>query len=260
MRRKRTKGFWLPILGLQQGEGGAGDDLTVPLALAPPVDDDEPELGVIPITFDYPQEGPSLSRDADTLAEIAGSEYIIKRILGNCILANGCSYNPSTDTGVPAIKVDAGFFVARAGAESQGPLGANAPIAYGADTPQSDREQYSPGNPATAREPWMWRRTWILGNEKLAFWREQLTSGSGTAPYAYCPPTNLTSDVRNGPYIDIKSRRRVRQDERLFFAAQARHWPPQAGSSIASSADRVDLSLTIRVFGVLVKARNSGAF
>lgn len=256
-RKRRNRGFWLPILGTRSGEGGEGDDLTFQFALDAPANNNSPDLGIVPITFDFPQEGPTLSPDADTLAEIAGSEYILKRILGNCVVANRCYYDAATDDGASAIKVDAGFFVARAGAESQGPLGANGPIGYGADTTQSDREQYSPGNPATAREPWMWRRTWILGNEKKAFIYENSNGGAPVA-YGYCPPTNLTSDVRNGPYIDVKSRRRVRQDERLFFAIQARHWP--LADATAGDNDIVDVSLTVRLFGTLVKARNSGTF
>lgn len=262
MRKRRSRGTWLPILGTKVTDIPAieTDALTFELAVDMP-NDGSAALGIIPITYDFPQEGPALQVEVDTLNEIVGNEYIIKRILGHCHVSNNSSSDTSVQppTGADALLVSCGFFVARAGADSQGPLGAAGPIGYGTDTVQSDLEQYSPGNQATAREPWMWRRTWIVGNERKAFrHRTAVLAGNPfPAPFVFYPPTNALGSLREGPSVDIKSRRRVKLDERLFFAVECRSLPlgtTEVGQSAAY------IALTIRMFGSLVKAKGSGAF
>jgi len=257
MRRKRRKtGTWFPLLGTP--ETGQPSALTFQLAVDTAINGDA-TVGIIPITYDYPQEGQALQSEVDTLSEIVGNEYIIKRILGNVVVTNDSRWNGTLFSGAAdAILVTAGFFVARAGSDTQGPLGADAPIGYGADTTSSDLEQYSPGCAATAREPWMWRRTWVLGNAKR--WQLAITAGGNTnngVPFAAAPASNVEGSHGHGTSIDIKSRRRVRLDERLFFAVEARNLPLGVNSTLSSSAY---VALTIRMFGSLVKARNSGAF
>jgi len=262
MRRKRkSRGTWLPLLGTVVGESGEeGIALSSQFAVDVP-SSGAAGLGIVPLTFDYPQEYPDLNTTADTLSEIAGSEYIIKRILGSCLVTARLPYDAGNDDGNDAIAVSAGFFVARAGAQNQGPLGAEAPIGYGADTVLADQEQYSPGHAATAREPWMWRRTWILGNARKAYFFNTQPSagydiGAGEANF---PPTNAEQGIATGPSVDIKSRRRVKLDERLFFAVEARTWP--LGTAQADALQNFAyVNLTIRLFGSLVKARGSGAF
>jgi len=262
MRRKRkTRGTWLPLLGTAIGEGGEdGIALTTQLAVDVPTGGGE-GLGIVPLTFDYPQEYPDLNTTSDTLSEIAGSEYIIKRILGSCIVAATIPYNAGTDVGNDAIMVSAGFFVARAGAQSQGPLGAEAPIGYGADTNLADQEQYSPGHAATVREPWMWRRTWVLGNQRKAWFYNTSSSTGYNNPggLMMLPQTNAEMPLALGPGVDIKSRRRVKLDERLFFAVAARGMPLGQGAQ-GDPDPFAYVLLTIRMFGTLVKAKGSGAF
>lgn len=263
-RKRRSRGTWLPILGTPAvlGEGGVvttDGSLTFQLAVDAP-NDGSAGLGIIPITYDYPQEAIELSPTADTLAEIAGSEYIVKRILGHCVVANSCNYDNVAGDGADALMVSAGFFVARAGSVTGGPLGPAAPIGYGADTTSSDMEQYSPGNQGTVREPWMWRRTWILGNQKKVVWFDSSATQVGSAYFRNSPPTNQVADLRSGPYIDVKSRRRVGQDERLFFAIECRTLPLQTASGSPQGFDFAVAALTVRIFATLVKAKNTGTF
>lgn len=259
MRRKRRKrsGTWLPMLGTYPE---SGDDefasantyiqLDVP-TLGSPI------IGVVPLTFDYPQEQPQLSNSADTMAEIVGSEYILSRILGQCLACNRADYNPVVNDPTPeALQLTCGFFVARAGSEETNPLGPNAPLGFGLSG-ISSREEYDPEHPATVREPWMWKRTWILGNAKRNFNFTENTGQAGPGWGVFPPSTAGYGDIRSGPQVDVKSRRRVGSDDRLWFAASARGLP--FGQTFVTP-QFIDIALCVRMYGTLVKARNKGSF
>lgn len=257
-RKRRNRGTWFPILGHDAGEGGFGS-LTREFIVDAPGNGD-PTLVVLPVTYDFPIEAPELTQGLDSLADILGSEYIVKRILGSIHLSYDGRLNANTDDhSAPSVLVTAGLFVARANPNTAAPSGAAVPIGFGINL-QTDLENYSPASTATAREPWMWRRTWILGNERLAHARRTSTATAnvGMSGGLTFPGSNAGyGTMRSGPDVDVKSRRRVRQDERLWLAIEVRNLTMD---SVFDFDGFVLVDITLRMYGNLVKARQGGAF
>lgn len=219
-------------------------------------------VGITPITFDRPQEGDNVDDEADqTLSELIANDYICKRILGNLFVVNNSSFILSgADTTAPAIQVTAGFFVSRAAppAEVNGgmvPIGSSADVGI-------QRANYDPDHPDTAREPWMWRRTWILGNAGYRGYIDDNGGGnlSGLAGWSTWPSNNGHGSLRDGTQIDIKSRRRIRNDERLFMAVSMKPMPWGGLNPNFAGNISCEIGVNVRLFGSLVKARNSSNF
>lgn len=260
--RRRTRGTWFPTLGTQL------TDESVPL-------DDEVVSGrsffhtfpasgstqgivtlLTPLTFDRPFEGDEVSPVTDSLSDIVGSEYILQRIVGKIFIERSIKLQ-GIDTDIfPAILVTAGFFVARANDASVGG-GADTPI--GSATEPERRDNYSPLDIDNIREPWIWRRTWILGN---AGNQTSLSDPSSfNRAQGYPASTALYGSVADGPHIDSRVKRRVSQDNRLFFAVSTTLYPlsdtfnPQSGTVMTLAG-----YLDYRIFASLRKAKNSSAF
>jgi len=239
-RRRRNRGTWFPVLSTYPNEAEPIAPLTTILELG--TDDNEINVtGVLPLTFDYPQEPASADRTVETLSELIGSEYLFKRLVGKAFIGH------NTVPGLnerPAVLVGLGFFVARA-ADDASLFGATLPI--GAN--DNIDEDYGPLHPNTIREPWMWRRTWLLGGNPEGANPQFATLPAGTWGYG---------SVMDGPHVDIKVKRRVRQDERLWVALQARRWPLTTVPD--NSPSQVQMCLDYRIFGELRKARNTSSF
>jgi hypothetical protein len=194
---------------------------------------------ILPLTADDPVD----PTDASTLSggnvlTLQNSEWFCERLVGKLFI--GVS---NEVTAAPAVLVGAGFFVARANdGESGG--GVNTPI--GSASLGERNSNYSPLHGDAIREPWMWRRTWVLGGP---FVPAEGLSGN--------PSTNtFYGSVADGPHIDVKSVRRIRGDERLWFAISTASIV--AGSTQLSASLRGYLDL--RILGALRKPQNRGAF
>lgn len=263
-RRRRTRGTWFPTIGTsiatpdEQGDdvlNGRSFNMSFSGSSGQPV-------GIFtiltPLTFDQPFEGDFLTQDTDSLSDIIGSEYILQRIVGKIFITRVHDFADGDEQDrAPAFLVGAGFFVARANDESVGG-GADTPI--GSATEPERRDNYSPLDVDTVREPWIWRRTWILGAGGIP-------TGAAFDPtlpnVAYNFPASTTGygSVLDGPHIDSKVKRRVTQDNRLFLAVSATPFPidsPIPGG--AGSQLSVGGYLDYRIFGSLRKAKNSSAF
>lgn len=263
MRRRKRDGTWFPMLGSTQT---IGDDPyrnnRVQLVLSGS-STGQPSTVVRPITFDLPQDANDQTAQGDqTLSEIMGNEYIIKRILGSLLVGVNATQIGEDAYPWAAIEVAAGFFVARAEFDdtvtNQVPIGwENAEI--------NDWHQYSPGSSDTIREPWMWRRSWLL---TPSFWHAaQLSASPDGEPQLInqqqmplWPFANWQYNQLNvGPTVDIKSRRRVGQDDRLWLAVSHRG----ATRNTIGEEDTpytVNVSYDLRMYGALRKAKNTGNF
>lgn len=263
MARRRSRGTWFPNIGSQIG---ALPDATAgrQFALLLPVNSTEIITGIFPLTMDVPQEGDNLTTATDTLSDIIGGEYVLQRIVGKCYIERQFVTNAATGRdNNPAVLVAAGFFVARANDESVGG-GEDTPI--GSATEAERRDNYSPLEVDTVREPWIWRRTWILGNAGSG---QQLNVETGGVSFAipatipsvaaYPRSTALYGSVADGAHIDSRVKRRVSQDNRLFFAVSAKSFPITVETANAEILSIVGY-LDFRIFGSLRKARNSSAF
>jgi len=261
MRRKRNNGTWFPNLGTRPADAYALSARFIEIAI-----DANPRhtsTGVIPLTFDYPQEGEDLDSETDTLSEIVGSEYFINRIVGK--LHAAYTYNDVAANPPPALLVGAGLFVARAGsAESSG---ADVPIGLSADR----EKDYGPLSFNAIRQPWMWRRTWILGAGGPV-WGVGATAGSSGTPFstvqgeaspswALFPSTTAGyMGIQDGPHFDVKSHRVVGLDERLWLSISARALPLSISSLGSGTDPSVLVHFDYRILGKLRKARVRGSF
>lgn len=252
-RRRRFKGTWLPNIGTPATAPSIEDMSNRYVSLAIPADSRNSILGIIPIIRDTPIE-----QSGFVLDDIVGNEYAIRRIVGKCFVAIRGALDVSAGT-IGAVhgtfQVTAGFFIARAEDAS---ITVDAPI--GGIQPRD----YGPEALNTIREPWIWRRQWVLSDPVLKYGAPAAmgaflaANATGVADALSWPPSNAGyGSIQDGPHFDAKTRRRVRQDERLFFAVQARGLPV---NTVVTQASEARVWLDYRVFGALRKARQIGTF
>lgn len=256
-RRRRSKGTWLPRLGHRpETDPDTMASLTDAIAVDVPADG-SPIFGIIPITYDSPPEGGVTTGDRYDLAAIVGSEYICKRILGQIFVSRGSLPLADRGTTTAAVHVTAGIFVARRDDDIEH----NTPIGYFDSSLQENLQNYSPDRQETAMMPWMWKRDWMLGDpQATAFANFNNPNLYGAS---FFPPTNVGLSLKEGTHIDVKTRRRVAKDHRLFLVVQARGWPYSPTSSfltVPTNDAPLYVGFTCRLFGTIVKPRNRSSF
>lgn len=262
MRRRRSQGTWLPVLGT---EATIAEDTIERTTRTVSIDlvaaEIFPLTVVTPVIFDDPSEANDVS-DESTLSDLVGNEYLLKRIVGKVWVQPFWriplteDFASEYDDQINAVVVAAGFFIARA---ADGAAGVNSPIG-GAGVWRTD---YNPLSRNQCREPWIWRRSWLLGNPARRMYNQgQLASPTG-APlnlnvFDNAPANNSEfGSVLDGPHIDSKSKRRVGADDRLWFAMAATSFPP---STTQATGVNITGTFDVRVFGALRKAQQRGAF
>lgn len=220
------------------------------------VDNANPITAILPVVWDVPQETPDdAAPTPDGIGEIIGNDYIVKRILGSLHIARTLAVNPTSEPIVvfnqQPIKVSAGFFVARADYQN----GFNLPVI--ADVGNDGFSWYSTAATRAVREPFMWRRVWVLGmgiQPTAAEYNSEDPYDIGA--FQQLPSHNSWGGLHQGPHIDIKSRRRVKQDERLWFSITAYQL---FGGNEDTPAVGLSGHLDVRAFGQLVRPRNQGS-
>jgi len=153
---------------------------------------------VVPLVVDLPagaQTDPSLS-------DFEGSAYRLRRIVGK-IFAGMEAVEFTLEP--PAVIFYAGFIVLRVDT-------AGVPLAGGANL-----INYHPGILEAERDPWIWRRSWLLGNRvvtapTLVSFPGFNSAHAGTWDYG---------SVADGPHVDAKTARIVSDEERLFLVVGA---------------------------------------
>lgn len=195
-RRRRPAVTWLPTIG----------------RLASPIDVDSGAVNgiviacttktnalVLDTTIDVPfGDAQSDVTGADipgTNALFMAQEYFLRRIVGKLFVA----YSPDVGSS-PTVMACAGFYVAR-----QDGFVVNQPT--GAGTLLERNSNYSPLGVDAQREPWIWRRSWLLG--------------SGAAGIDIPQSNTRYGSVADGPHVDAKTKRRVATDERIFLSCSA---------------------------------------
>jgi len=256
-RRRKTKYTWLPVFGTDMGVTGAPDDVAAGLQLFhTALETGETTVDITPLTVDQPREGTDLLA-TDPLGTVIGNEYILRRIVGKFHASIIPKRNANNDPSVHSnVCIAAGFFVARAGDTAQ-----NADQPIGSASISERRTNYSPLSQDTCREPWIWRRTWILTNPAHRIMGSTALGtafpSSPTMPIGFPESTEGYGSVADGPHIDAKTVRRIRQDERLWFAVATCSFP--LGQTSDQSVGVISY-LDFRLLGALRRARNSGAF
>lgn len=255
MRRRRRRGTWFPTIGTDVGGLATVNGRAFALTLAT----DTISTAVTAVTFDTPFEGDSITPGIDSLADIVGSEYTLQRIVGSVFATRVASLNLGLVDAEAAVLFGAGFFVARAGDASSG-AGTSQPI--GSGSANELRDNYSPLETDTVREPWIWRRTWILG---AAGQNLVNSTGTGVALAAsgttasFPASTSLYGSVADGPKLDSRVKRVVSQDNRLWFAVSATPFPFNTPVNEGETLI-INGYLDLRIYATLRRARNTSAF
>lgn len=125
---------------------------------------------------------------------VQGQSYRLRRIVGKF----WCGTDIQTASNINALQVAFGFIVGRA--DSNGSL-------------QTDFNNVNPLYQDSADDPWIWRRSWLLG----------AGSYGSTVQWGNLPLTNqAVGSAVDGPHIDQKTARLVGPDERLVCIMAAR--------------------------------------
>lgn len=251
-RRRKTRYTWFP----QLGDDGSTEDLSTTqfgVLVTHDTSGDPGEPTIVPLLPDAPSE--EAANDLSVLTSVLTQEYILKRIVGKIHIASeprsllslASNLQPTT------VRYTAGIFVARA----DGGTNANNPV--GATTAADARINYGPANLSTTREPWIWRRSWILGvNYFNSFNQSTDFTTSGLALASFYPFNNLHGSVADGPHVDAKTARRVGNDDRLFFAVQAQALAVVGVNTPTTQQDKVFVDL--RFLGAPRRPKSRSAF
>jgi len=256
--RRKKKYSWLPTYGLGISRSGQDAIVANPIRLALSVGP-----GVDIATAFQPlviNDLPVETYTGESLSDAIGGDYVVKRIVGSVFAT---SWLEGTIGGeFPGATINAmGIFVARAdGEDPTGPIGSTA-----ADELWNN---YNPLNQACIREPWMFRRLWVLGH------RTAVVTATGGASnkfgvqderqaVAEFPVTTAGySGLHTGPFFDVKVARRIRNDERLWVVWAAAPYPLGYGGASPTGAwtFRTQATIDYRILGALRKARNRSNF
>lgn len=252
-RRRKTKYTWLPQLGFQASTAEM-DSVILPVSInAAALNGDPSDPNIFAIIPDAPKETAASAFD-EHLSDYVGSEYTLRRIVGN-IFFSAPHYVNTTNPQATQVAICAGFFVARVDA---GDPSAIVPI--GATSAALRRQNYGPVHVQTTREPWIWRRTWMMSPLTMTAAGAQnylISAGDGFA--GTYPLNNYLGSVAEGSKVDAKTIRRIRGDERLFFSVQAVVLEAK-GTIGSATVSFPNGSMDLRFLGALRRARGKGAF
>lgn len=253
-KRRRRKYTWLPTDQITAGAEGVDWQANGFRGSMEVQDSGIPAYLIHPMC---PADEPIEPNDIVTgtsLSDVIGSEYFVKRIVGGFF---GCL--SSVGTAVPtqdqAAQITLGIFVARA---QDSEANANLPLGIIGNI-LTDGASFNPQNVNTIREPWMFRRTWVLssGIVHASDAVGEYTKTRGAFPTS----TAHYSGLHSGPHVDVKSVRRVRQDERLFAVVAATSWPLNFGQVSPSETPwAFEYSFDYRILGALRRAKNRSNF
>lgn len=201
-RRRSPRVVWLPpdrfnrlgvaggaTTGLQNGISRffvdvlAGTDGTSATAVVPVVQDSQVDISQL---------------TGGSLADYAQSAYRLRRIVGKIFVAHNSQSNA---VGAPALQIiTAGFIVLKVQQRAGVVVPSNATL-----------PEYSTQMLQNWSDPWIWRRTWVLGNNlKL------LAAGSALSARA-TDNVSGPGSIADGAHVDAKTARIVGADERLFL-------------------------------------------
>lgn len=247
-RRRKQRLTWFPTLGTQQDAviGTFGDNPSgrafslLGIATTGPAVTAETEL-----TFDEPSDtqveflglvNPSLLNTMGLSAWEMNS-WRLRRIVGKMFA--GCTINDNQEpTPAPAALFTAGIIVRSVDDET--------------GTPEIGGAAANPANLRNIRDPWIWRRQWILSS---AF-SGQGTSGVVDAFLSFPRTTADYGSVMDGPHLDQKCNRVIGPQERLILNVSAVALPIPHNSAPTGNNIEVHGYFDYRLLGSLMRSTN----
>lgn len=259
MRRtfKKKRGLWLPLLGDngyidESGQtsrhpawgldfgittGTSRSMVTAFEALVPDASNPNPALatgGINELSESITQYG-----------------YMCRRILGDIKIAIAQVAN---DTWCD-MSVTAGIFVADSDeVDINYPSGVRTDplVSTLSDEDLANGQKYSPDANETVTFPWMWIRNWWLANS---------ASSNSNNQHFGAEPNNFTlaAGIKNGPWVDVKTRRHVKPGQRLFLAVSVRSMDGLFGATFTNTTT-VRVKTNLRMYASLTRPRRGGTF
>lgn len=260
-RKRRSRGTWFPTLGANLSIGGLtfapnGIRFAFGPGIAPGLN-----LSISQLTFDQPVEPIGVAAtNTIHLQDVIGNEWFLKRIVGKytCWLVADPANDPAL-LQAPPVGVALGFFVARADSNNE-----NEPNGFSALSADDAYAQYSPWSQQTMREPWIFRRTWLLGGNTNGTQYQNVGGTNFVFPSTVnvgLPMANwMYGSTLDGPHLDIRTKRRISNDDRLWAAVGLETSLFGIPGGGADQAVIFESYLDYRIFGSPRKARQRGNF
>lgn len=250
-RRKRRRGTWFPVNGHNViGTEIQYDyaDLRVDTGSVPVSNAEPPAQFLAPVLPDFSeQQGTGAIVTNPQLQDIvSGQTWVLDRFVGKLHLqCNGTGSNPNPALSWQSVYVVAGLFVARA--EDDAP----ALVAL-------DQEEVEPQQKDNSMNPWIWRRSWILGNPVST---GNFAPASTFTLNIWPMSTGQYGSVMDGAHVDSKVNRYIPREHRLWFVTSARGYSPGAVELSSTEAQpNVAGLLDYRIFGRLARSKNLSTF
>lgn len=243
--RRRSPVAWLPNTGAVQV---IEDDNFPASTIEGNLDVDgqgDPVISIHGLTADQSAESAEILDQPVQLSDYTQSGYRLKRIVGKLFAAREVIYNSEGDIlGQPGLVfLAAGFMVLRADPTTGAPIG------------QTTLRDYDPAGRYNIRDPWIWRRTWMLGAQTPQ--EVPIVTNSNQLLRAYPQSTAGYGSVLDGPHIDAKTARKIGPEERTFFIITARVSTFIFGSD-PNFPLRVHYTLDYRLLGMPIRMTNRG--
>lgn len=208
-------------------------------------------VSLVPDETFFPDQASAANSSLRDLTE--GQDWFLRRIVGKVWV--GCSQTSPTQVramgvspGWPSFLCGAAFFVARAKDDDP-------------ETPDLEVREYDPLGAENIRQPWIWRRTWLLTDFGIQ-------DVAGTPHFSLWPSSNMLNTgggVLDGPHLDAKTARRIRREERLWFTTSVVPFnyfvDDGNGANVSGTAQQaITWNLDYRILGQLRKSKNASAF
>jgi len=261
-RKRKTKYTWLPA----DGQSITVDTTTInitPFSVSNQITNELPSVVFTNVLADFPET--DVDTSAVSLADAIGSEYVLKRLVGKVFVEALFRVDPGAATtfarqNTPTMLCTVGFFVAAADPDDTGqPVGSAA----------QQFKRYNPISVDAIREPWIWRRSWLLNPTGNIFTTstspieitgldENTNQDLGLGSF---PPNNAAyGSVADGPHIDAKTARRIQLHERLWVSTSLVNMPEGTPLAAGVSFGAVQMTFELRALGALRRAHNRSSF
>lgn len=156
-----------------------------------------PDVNVNAVVKDVDAGDDFLTSIPTTLSDVTNSGYRLRRLVGKINVL--CAQDTAADNLDPTLfQVTCGFIILRV---------------RGGDTPLDTFGSYDPSAIGSSMDPWIWRRSWIIGDQAGA----AAINRNTRAPRSNFE--NYSGGNADGPHLDQKTARLVGPEERLFFVS-----------------------------------------
>lgn len=191
--------------------------------------------GEIPLVIDGEALDP-LGTDI-TLGDLNNSSYRLRRIVGKLFAFR--QVRGSTDEPIEVI-FTAGIMVRKADDVTGDSLALQS----------GSSENLAPQQIRNFADPWVWRRSWMLGDPTALLAGSSVRLGDELCIANY-GPRGPCSGISDGPHIDQKTARVIGPEERLYLSFQCSVTDPATTNSGPGAIGSIEILTDLRVLGTM---------